>query len=215
MWKLSALSKNRSLRKQSIWEKFKHNLILKHEQVFSNKPGETDLLKNKINLKADSKPVYFSPYRLSPEKTKFVNDEIKQLLEDGIIEPSDSPWGAPVVVVPKADGSLRLCTDLRKRNDQTIPDPFPMPRIEQVIDKVGKSKFLTKVDMTCGYCQIKIEDNSIPLTGFVTQNGHFQWKFMLFGCRNAPVTNIFKDCKECLIWFRKFRRCIFGWHYKF
>lgn len=72
---------------------------------------------------------------------------------DRIIEHSDSPWGAPLVVVPKAYGSLRLCTDLRNLNDQTVPDPFPMPRIEQLIDKAERSKYLTKEDMTCDYWQ--------------------------------------------------------------
>lgn len=77
--------------------------------------------------------------------------------------------------VPKPDGSGRLSTDFRKLNAVTVPDPFPMPRVEALIDK-----FMTRLDMTKRYWQIPISSESIPLIGFATPHGHYQWKFVSF-----------------------------------
>jgi len=88
-------------------------------------------------------------------------------------------------MVPKADGTLQLCTDFRKVNNCTVPDPFPLPRIEDLIDRVGKAKFLTKLDMTHGYWQVPLDDPSVPISAFVTPFAHFQWCYMLFGLQNA------------------------------
>jgi len=92
------------------------------------------------------------------------------------------------VKVPKADGSLRLCTDVCKVNNCTVPDPFPLPRIEDLIDRVGKAKHLTKLYMTRGYWQVLLDDPSVPISAFITPFGHFQWRYMLFWLRNAPAT---------------------------
>ena len=77
-----------------------------------------------------------------------LKEELTNLLDQGIIEESTSPWASPIVIVPKSDGTLRLCTDFRKVNNVTVPDPFPLPRIEDLLDKIGKAKYLTKLDMT-------------------------------------------------------------------
>ena len=91
-------------------------------------------------------------------------------------------------MVPKPDGTLRLCTDFRKVYSVTVPDPFPLPRVEDLLDRVGKAKFLTKLVMTRGYYQVPLDDSSIPVSAFATPFGHFQWRFMPFGLRNAPAT---------------------------
>jgi len=110
------------------------------------------------------------------------------LLNLGIIKHSDSPWASPIVMVPKADGSLRLCTDYRKVNKLTLPDPFPLPRVEDLVDRVGRAKYLTKIDMTRGYWQVPLDEYSGPISAFVTPTGHFEWKYMPFGLRNSPAT---------------------------
>jgi len=74
----------------------------------------------------------------------------------GIITPSDSPWASPIVIVPKPDGSIRLCVDYRRVNSLTVPDTFPLPRVEVLVDKLGQANYLTKVDMTRGYWQVPI-----------------------------------------------------------
>ena len=81
-------------------------------------------------------------------------------------------------MVPKADGFLRLCTDFRKVNSCTVPDSFSLPRIEDLIGRVGKAKYLTKLDMTKGYWQVSLDDPSVPIFAFVTPFGHFQWRYI-------------------------------------
>jgi hypothetical protein len=71
---------------------------------------------------------------------------------------------------------------------RTEVDPFPLPRIKQLIDRVGSAKYLTKLDMVRGYWQVPLDSASIPISGFVTPFGHFSWRYMHFGCRNAPAT---------------------------
>jgi hypothetical protein len=110
------------------------------------------------------------------------------MIDMGVIEESNSPWSAPVVIVPKPDGSARFCCDFRRLNSVTIPDAYPMPRIDDLIDKVGQAKFLTKIDLSRGYWQVPMDPESIPLSAFVTAHGEFQWRFMPFGLRNAPAT---------------------------
>ena len=106
----------------------------------------------------------------------------------GVIEESNSPWASAVVLIPKGDGSIRFCVDYRHLNDVTLPDAYPLPRVEDLIDKIGQAKYLTKIDLSRGYWQVPMEDNSVPISAFVTSHGQFQWKYMPFGLRNAPGT---------------------------
>jgi len=156
--------------------------------VFSDVPGRTTLRVHHIELKPDTKPIRCAPYRVNQQKAKVLKDELDKLLEQGVIEESTSPWALPIVMVPKADGTLGLCTDLHKVNSCTVPDPFPLPHIEELIDRVGQVKYLTKLDMTRAYWQVPLDDPSVPISAFVTPFGHFQWQYMPFGLRNAPAT---------------------------
>ena len=96
------------------------SLLAEFDDVFSDVPGRTTLGEHRIELVPGTKPIRCTPYRLSPEKAKVLKDELGNLLRQGIIEESTSPWASPVVMVPKADGSLRLCTDFRKVNSCTV-----------------------------------------------------------------------------------------------
>ena len=106
----------------------------------------------------------------------------------GVIEESNGPWASPVVLIPKPDGSIRFCVDYRRLNDVTLPDAYPLPRVKDLIDKIGQAKYLTKIDLSRGYWQVPMEDNSIPISAFVTSHGQFQSKYMPFGLRIAPGT---------------------------
>ena len=167
-----------------------HELLAEFSDIFSDEPGRTTLVSHHINLKPEVAPIRSAPYRLSPDKLDFVKREIKTLKEQGIVEdaPSDCSGAAPIVVVRKADGGWRLCTDYRMLNASTEPDPFLLPRIDDLLDKIWKAKFLTKVDMAKGYYQVPMDEESIPFTGFVTPFGFFSWKYMPFGLRNDPAT---------------------------
>jgi len=149
--------------------------------VFSDVPGRTTLWVHHIELKPGSKPIRCAPYRLNQEEAKVLKDELDNLLDQGIIEECTSPCASPIVMVPKVDGSIRLCTDFRKVYNCTVPDPFPLPRIEDVIDRVGKAKYLTKLDMTRGYWQVPLDDPFVPISALVAPFGHFQWSYMPFG----------------------------------
>ena len=163
-------------------------LLSEFADIFQDTPGKTNLCTHHITLVPGSKPITSTPYRLHPEKAKLVEQEIDEMLKMGIITRSDSPWASPIVVVPKTDGSIRLCVDYRKVNSVSVPDPFPLPRVEDLVDKVGRAKYLTKIDMTRGYWQVPLEEDSIPVSAFVTPSGHFEWRYMPFGLRNAPAT---------------------------
>jgi len=165
-----------------------NNILTEFSDVFSDVPGKTNLAVHHIALQPNTPPVRCTPYRLNPEKTKALKQELDNLLQLGIIEESNSPFASPVVLVPKSDGTLRLCTDFRKVNAVTVADPFPLPRVDDLIDRIGKAKFLTKLDMTRGYWQVPLDDPSVPISAFVTPFGHFQWRYMPFGLRNAPAT---------------------------
>jgi transposase InsO family protein len=166
-------------------------LLSEFRAVFSDKPGRTQLCEHHIELVPDAKPVFCRPYRMPPDKTKFLKEEIAKLLELGIIEEAPSngnTWASPVLLVPGSGNKLRLVSDMRQVNLRTVVDPYPLPLIEQLIDKVGNAKYLTKLDMVRGYWQVPLDSASIPICGFITPFGHYRWRFMPFGCRNAPAT---------------------------
>ena len=163
-------------------------LLSQYSDIFNDMPGKTTLCTHKIELKPDTRPIRLSPYRVHPEKSEQIRKELDLMIKMGVIEESNSPWAPPVVLTPKPDGSIRFCVDYRRLNDVTLPDAYPLPRVEDLIDKVGQAKYLTKIDLSRGYWKVPMEDNSIPISAFVTPHGQFQWKYMPFGLRNAPGT---------------------------
>ena len=107
------------------------------------------------------------------------------MLANGIIEPSSSEWSSPCVLVPKGDGSgYRFCTDFRKVNAITKSDSYPIPRIEDCIDRIGVSKYVSKLDLLKGYWQVPLTDRAKEVSAFVTPDGFFQYKVMPFGMKN-------------------------------
>ena len=163
-------------------------LLTEFSDVFSDEPGKTTVTKHEIHLEPGSRPIKLPPYRVSTQKSEIIKKELDNMIDLGVIEPSSSPWAAPVVVIPKPDKTFRFCVDYRRLNEVTVSDAFPMPRIDDLIDKVGKAKYLTKIDLSKGYWQVPMDEEAIPMSAFVTPFGHFQWKFMPFGLRNAPAT---------------------------
>jgi hypothetical protein len=126
-------------------------------------------------------------------------DELKKqityLLEHGLIQPSISPWGAPVFFRPKKDGTFKLCIDYRDLNKSTIKNRYTLPRIEDLINRVHSAKVFTKLDLWHGYHQVKINPADIQKTVFRTRYGHYEFKVLSFGLTNAPATfqNIMND----------------------
>ena len=157
------------------------------KDVFQDVPGRTDVVTHDIPT-GDARPVRLPPYRLAHKSQDFLREEIKTLLQQEIIEPSKSPWAAPIVLVAKKDGSTRMCVDYRKLNAITQADPYPLPRIEELIDGIGQSTFITTLDLTKGYYQVPMEQASKDKTAFVTPFGKYQFRTMPFGLISAPST---------------------------
>ena len=162
-------------------------LIHEYEHLFPDIPTRTDKIYHDVIVE-DSKPIKQHPYRMNPLKQKHLQDEVKYLLENDFIEPSQSNYSSPCILVPKSNGIYRMCTDYHKVNSVTKTDSFPIPRIDDCIDKVGNSKYVTKFDLLKGFWQVPLTDRAKEVSAFATPNGLYQYKVMPFGMKNSPAT---------------------------
>jgi hypothetical protein len=106
----------------------------------------------------------------------------------GIVRPSTSPWASPVVIVPKPDGTIRFCVDYRKLNSVTKMDVYPIPRTEQMLEKIATANFISTIDLTKGYWQIPLDEQTISKSAFITPRGLFEFMVMPFGMKTAPAS---------------------------
>ena len=161
-------------------------LLKEYADVMQNQPGRTDIAEHTIGTEA-ARPVKLPPYRLPHAHRETVQREIEEMLETGIIEPSQSEWSAPIVLVKKKDGTLRLCVDYRRLNSVSKSDAYPMPRIDDLIDQLGKAPYLTTLDLTRGYWQVPVAADARHKTAFATPFGLYQFTVMPFGLQGAPA----------------------------
>ncbi|KAL8134392.1 hypothetical protein AgCh_009426 [Apium graveolens] len=124
-----------------------------------------------IDLEPGTKPVSKAPYRMVSVEMKELAAQLQELLDKGVIRPSVSPWGAPVLFVKKKDGSMRLCIDYRELNKLTIKNKYPLPRIDDLFDQLKGASCFSKIDLRSGYHQLKIKAEDIPKTAFRTSYG--------------------------------------------
>ena len=162
-------------------------LIQEFPEITKINPGKTNQIKHKI-LTEHQQAVRQRPYRIPPALKENVIKELTELLENGVIEESTSDWASPIVVVKKKDGSNRICVDYRKLNAQTKFDAYPMPRIDEMLDAVGKSQYLTTLDLSKGYWQVPMDDADKEKTAFTSPLGLLQFTVMPFGLSGAPAT---------------------------
>ena len=123
---------------------------------------------------------------MSPAELDELKAQLTILLEKGLIRPSKSPWGAPVLFTKKKDGGLRMCLDYRMLNKSTIKNRCPIPRIDEMFDRLSTAKHFTSLDLRSGYYQIRVRDEDIPKTGIRTRYGSYEFRVMPFGLTNAP-----------------------------
>ena len=154
---------------------------------FSGTSSLTRVATHKIDT-GDSLPIRSSPHRIPQKLEEEVNREIEKMLEMGIIRPSTSPWAAPVVIVPKPDGTIRLCVDYRKLNSVTKMDAYPIPSMEKMIETIASAKYISTIDLTKGYWQIPLETSTIEKSAFITTKGSYEFLVMPFGMRTAPAS---------------------------
>lgn len=143
---------------------------------------------HQITLKEGGKPPRLHPYRMTPKLEKECKLIIDDLLKKDFITDSKSPVSSPVLLVKKKDGTYRMVIDYRQLNNITIKDPFPLPRIDDLMAKIGDCSIFSTLDLHSGYYQIPMEPDSQPLTAFSTPFGHYEYKVMPFGLCNAPAT---------------------------
>lgn len=164
-------------------------LLHQFPTLTSDVPGFCNLVKHDIKLISDKlTPIKQAPYRIHPSKRDIMKKEIDFLLEHNLAEPSLSPWASPCILVPKPDGTSRLCTDYRKVNSVTVPDSYPLPHIDDLIDNIGKSSYITTLDLMKGYWQVGLTDRAQEISAFVTPFGLYQYTVLSFGLMNAPAT---------------------------
>ncbi|UYV71003.1 hypothetical protein LAZ67_8001384 [Cordylochernes scorpioides] len=126
------------------------------------------------------------PYRVSAKERTIIKDQIDEMLEEGIIRPSSSPWSIPVILVRKLDGKYRFCVDYRKLNEVTVNEVYPIPRIDDVMDTLQGSKYFSAIDLKSGYWQVEIEERDKEKTAFTTAHGLYEFNVMPFSLFNAP-----------------------------
>ncbi|GAU50682.1 hypothetical protein TSUD_410380 [Trifolium subterraneum] len=139
-----------------------------------------------LNSVPGTSPISMAPYRMPASELNELKKQLEGLLEKKYIRPSVSPWGAPVLLVKKKEGSMRLCIDYRQLNKATIKNNYPLPRIDDLMDQLVGACVFSKIDLRSGYHQIRVKTEDVPKTAFRTRYGHYKYTVMPFGVTNAP-----------------------------
>ena len=183
-------------------------LLIKHAGLFAENDrdlGRTNLVAHDIDT-GDAQPIRQPPRRapiaLQPELDK----ELDAMLEQGAIEPGQSPWASPVVLVRKKDGTVRFCVDYRQLNAVTRFDAYPLPRIDETIESLGGAKYFSTLDLLSGYWQVGLTEEAKLKSAFTTRRGLFLWNVMPFGLCNAPST--FERLMETVLQGLQWQTCL-------
>jgi hypothetical protein len=164
--------------------------------VFSDRPfgsEATGLMEHTIELTDPTvKPLKHYGYRVAPTVAEQLQENVELMRTLGVIEESQSPWASPVLLVPKKDGSKRFCTDFRGLNAVTKSDVFPLPRIDNIMDKLGNCQYFTSIDLKHAFWQIPMREEDKQKTSFISGNRLWQYRRMAFGLKNSPAT--FQRC---------------------
>ena len=166
------------------------NLLIRHQSVFAKSKydlGRTDLVQHEI-FTGDNRPIKQAARRLPLNKREEAEKQVKEMLDNGIIQPSVSPWSSPVVLVKKKDNSTRFCVDYRALNAVTRKDSYPLPRIQDCLDALGGTHWFSSIDLQSGYWQLEMSPQDAPKTAFACSSGLYEFKVLPFGlCNGVPT----------------------------
>ena len=171
----------RELRK--LLERYKHIFDWNNDTI-----GYTNLLAHKIIIKENTHPISHRPYRMSPIEAEYLQKELEKYIKLGVITPSNSPWAAPIILVKKKNGEYRMAIDYRKLNAVTKKVAYPLPRIDDLLDTLGKAKVFSALDIRAGFHQVPMEESSKELTAFTTKFGTYHYNTLPMGLVNSPAT---------------------------
>ena len=167
------------------------SLIQQNKDIFyvdGDQLGSVSLVEHDIPLQPGARPVAQRPRRLSPQEREEVRDEIRYLLGQGLIETSTSPWASPIVIARRKNGRLRRAIDYRRLNSLTVNSHYPLPVIEDPLDRLSNAKFFSTLDAKSGYWQMPLQAEDTAKTAFVTPDGQYEWtgRGTPFGLSGAP-----------------------------
>ena len=186
-----------------------HKLILKHKSLFALNSSQLGCLKDaeyKIEL-LDNKPVKHRYRPIHPSIYDKVQDQLKVLLQTGVITESNSPWNSPLTVVVKPNKELRLCVDYRKLNNQCKKDAKPLPRVSETLSHLKGNKYFSSVDMISGYYQLKLAEESKDLTAFSAGSGKlYRFERVPFG--HTGSGGFFQRCIENVLSELLYKHCV-------
>ena len=155
-------------------------LLVNYAHVFAtntSKLGRTDAITHRIET--TGAPIRQSIRRTPPLQREAVGKLLDEMKNKNIVSPSSSPWASPIVLVPKKDGSIRLCVDYRKVNEVTRKDTYPIPRIDDTLDTLAGSRWFSTLDLKSGYWQVEVHKDDREKTAFCTHEGLYQFNVML------------------------------------
>ena len=200
------------LTQSSLTTEQKHQvmeLINEYRDVFvgsDGKIGRTNYIQHHIRTEPGTKPIASRPYKVNYKNREVITKQIDEMLDKGIIQPSASPWAAPVVLVPKPDGSKRFCIDFRALNKVTILEQFPLPNIRQSLEIFGskRAKLFSTLDLKSAYWQVEMCPESAEKTAFITQEGQWEFRVLPFGLAAAPFTfsRLMSEVLKGLLWHK-------------
>lgn len=182
------LDANPYLQKNPGTDKALRKLLTRYKEVFANeqtKFGLTNLVQCKLRLKPGTKPIKQKRRPLNPLQLKELKSQVQDWLKQGIVRPSKSPWCTPIVFVKKRDQTTRICLDFRALNNVIESDGYPLPRIAEVLEKLGGKRIFSTLDASNAYQCIPMDPDSRELTAFSTPFGHFEFLRMPFGLKPA------------------------------